>query len=177
MAGGKHLFRYNPSAVIQVGPKAVTTLHDSIKGLKVLTADKKTIPKNAAFVLAVDVGDYSPQNLIPTKANNKINSSLLVIISVIDLTNANLTKNPSDLKPGTIVAHGTPLLTPQRKSKNKRILKHQTFLFPPTGFTSNPVTVAVRTVHHFFEEDDDAKKVNVFRNRRGIVHLFEAPMA
>jgi hypothetical protein len=61
----------------------------------------------------------------------------------------------------------------------KKILKHQTFLFPATDFKGTKVTVAVRTVHHFFESDDDAakKKVNVFDNRRSIVQLFEVPTA
>ena len=173
MADSVHRFRYAPGAAIQSHQK-LKALADDIKGFKVLAPEGK-VPKNAEFLISVMVPAYKALNLVPLTPNKKVEATLLTVVTVIELTEGQV--KAGDFKRGVKAVHGAPIRPPQRKKKFKEQFLHQTYRCPAPagGFTGTKVTVAVRTVHHFFEEDTaaDPSKVVPFAHRRSVVKLFE----
>ena len=172
MPDSNHRFRYAPGAAIQSDKKLKLLIGD-IKNLRVL-APENMIPKNEEFLITVDVPTYKALNLIPLGPNKKVEATLLTVVTVINLPEDKVKE--AKFIAGIKAIHGIPVRTPQRKRKFKEKFQHQTFQFRAGDFSEPRVTVAVRSVHHFFEEDDgefDPMKVVTFLGRRSVVKLFE----
>jgi hypothetical protein len=170
MAASKHLFRYSPAAAIQTDRK-IRDIKDGFDPIKVLTVDE-LIPKNAPFMITIDLPNYKSANLIPRTTNGDLEPSVLAVVSVFDMAAKDVEDGKFTNK--TKIVQGTPLNTPQRKSKFKHKVKHQTFQFPAGNFAGTPVTIVVRSLHHFFEEDaGDPTKVVTYDGRRSVVKLKE----
>jgi hypothetical protein len=155
-----HKYRYGPGAVVQV---------DSLQALAagmnidVITHAGK-VKKSKRNFISVDLPVYLGRNIFPFKTNQNRRATLLTQAFILDaatVTAANL----QDLTKARV--HGRPLNHPQRKFRTNKRLGTQLFVFPIFAYTSAKVSIVVRSLHHFYEDDVDTSMVT-FAQRQAV---------
>jgi len=158
-----HKYRYSPGAVIQV---------DSLQALatglniEVITHAGK-VKKSKRNFITVDLPVYLGRNIFPFKTNQNRRATLLTQAFILDAAAV----TADNLKTQTRI-HGRPLNHPQRKFRTNKRLGTQMFVFPIFAYTSAKVSIVVRSLHHFYEDDVDTTMVT-FALRQAVAAKLE----